>query len=247
MHETIEIAAEKVAQIGPFVINNSLITTWIVMAVLIVFAYFVGKNIKKVPGVFQNLAEMIIEYLYNLTEGLAGEHRTERFFPFLATFFIFIMAANYIGLLPGMGTIGYFTTQAGEKTFIPLFRSANADINVTLSLALISVGLTHYFSITTVGIVDYLKRYFSINPIYLFVGLLEIVSEFTKIISLSFRLFGNIFAGEVLLSTISSMLAFIAPLPFMSLELLVGFVQAMVFMMLTLVFMVILTEKHEAH
>ncbi len=246
MHETVSIAAEKVFQIGPLAINNALLTTWLVMAVLIAFAYFAGKSIKKVPGQLQNFAEMIIENLYETIENIAGENTT-RFFPILATFFIFIITANYFGLLPGIGTIGLFQTHDGHEAFIPLFRSANADINLTLALALVSVVITHYYAVTTVGIKSYLARYFSLNPIYLFVGLLEIVAEFTKLVSLSFRLFGNIFAGEALLVTISGLFAFIAPLPFMMLELLVGFVQATVFMMLTLVFMSILAEKHEAH
>jgi len=144
----------------------------------------------------------------------------------------------------GFGLVRAFN---GQETIVPLFRSINSDLNSTLALALISVGVTHYFSVTTLGLVGYLKRYLSLNPIYLFVGFLEIISEFTKIISLSFRLFGNIFAGETLLTTVSSLFAFVIPLPFMFLELLVGFVQATVFMMLTLVFMIILTEKHEAH
>ena len=242
----IQIAAEKVFQIGPLPITNSLIMTWIVMAFLIIFSYFVGNNIEKVPGRVQSFAELLIEFLYKTVEDLAGE-RTKRIFPIIATFFIFIITANYFGLLPGVGTIGIKEIQNGKEVLVPLFRSANADLNLTLALALISLAVTHYFAVTTVGVADYLRRYFSLNPIYLFVGALEIVSEFTKIISLSFRLFGNIFAGEALLATISNLLAFIAPLPFMGLELLVGFVQAAVFTMLTLVFIVILTEKHEAH
>ena len=123
----------------------------------------------------------------------------------------------------------------------------NSDLNMTLGLALLSAFLTHAFAIRYLGLLDYLKKWFTLNPIFLFVGLLEIVSEFTKIVSLSFRLFGNIFAGEVVLSTVSSIFAFVIPLPFYFLEIIVGFVQAAVFMMLTLVFMVILSEKHEVH
>ncbi len=246
MAASIEIAAEKIIQIGPLPVTNSLITTWIVMVVIIAFAYFAGRKIKKVPDKLQNFAEIIIETLYSTMENLAGE-RTKRIFPIVATFFIFIVVSNYLGLLPGIGTIGIHETHDGKEVFVPLFRSANSDINLTLSLALVSVGVTHYFSITTLGIVEYLKRYISLNPVLLFVGLLEIVAEITKVISLSYRLFGNIFAGEALLTTISGLFAFFVPLPFMALELLVGFVQATVFMMLTLVFMVILTEKHEAH
>jgi F-type H+-transporting ATPase subunit a len=246
MSANIEIAAEKITQVGPLPITNSLITTWIVMILILTFAYFVGKNIKKVPNRLQSFAELIIESLYNTIENLAG-NRTGRFFPIIATFFILIFVSNYFGLLPGIGTIGIHEVHDGKEVLVPLFRSANSDINLTLALALISVAVTHYFSITTLGIIEYLKRYLSLNPVLLFVGLLEIIAEITKILSLSFRLFGNIFAGEALLTTISGLFAFIVPLPFMALELLVGFVQAAVFMMLTLVFMVILTEKHEAH
>lgn len=242
----IEIIAEKITQIGPLPVTNSLIMTWIVMSFIVIFAYFATKNIKKVPIGLQNFAEIIIEILYSTVESISGT-KTARFFPILATFFIFIIVSNYFGLLPGVGTIGIKEVHEGKEILIPLLRSPNADLNLTLALALISVGVTHFFSISTLGITSYLGRYFSLNPVFLFVGFLEIISEFTKLISLSFRLFGNIFAGEALLITISSLLAFIAPLPFMMLELLVGFVQATVFMMLTLVFMSILTEKHKAH
>jgi len=155
------------------------------------------------------------------------------------TFFLYLIVANWLGLLPGFSTILYH----GQ----PLFRGMNSDLNMTLSLAIISAVLTHFFAIKYLGIKDYLKRWVSLNPIFLFVGLLEIVSEFTKIISLSFRLFGNIFAGEVVLTTISAIFAFIVPLPFYFLEIIVGFVQAAVFMMLSLVFMSILSEKHGEH
>ncbi len=246
MEPHIEVSAETLGHIGPLPITNSLVMTWIVMAVLITFAYLAGKNIKKFPSGLQNFAEMIVEGLYSNTEGLAGL-LTKRIFPLIATFFIFIIVANYFGLLPGVGTIGIKEVHDGKEVLVPILRPPAADLNFTLALALISVVMTHYIAITTIGKAAYFGKFFSLNPIYLFVGLLEIVAEFTKIISLSFRLFGNIFAGEALLTTISSLFAFFAPLPFMMLELLVGFVQATVFMMLTLVFIVILAEKHEAH
>jgi F-type H+-transporting ATPase subunit a len=131
-----------------------------------------------------------------------------------------------------------------EKVFVPLLRSINSDLNMTLALALISAVVTHFFAIKYLGLFDYLKRWVSLNPVLLFVGILEIISEFTKVVSLSFRLFGNIFAGEVVLATVAGIFAFLVPLPFYFLEIIVGFVQAAVFMMLTLVFMVLLSEKH---
>lgn len=242
----IEIAAEKIAQIGPLPITNSLLMTWIVMAAISIFAYLASKNIKKVPEGVQTIAEMVVDGLYSTVEGIAGS-QTARFFPVVATFFILIIVSNYFGLLPGIGTVGLKEVHDGKEVLVPLLRSANADLNLTLALAILSVVITHYFAITRLGIGSYLGKFFSLNPIFLFVGILEIIAEITKVISLSFRLFGNIFAGEALLTTISNLLAFIAPLPFMMLELLVGFVQATVFMMLTLVFMSILSEKHEAH
>lgn len=246
MEPHIEVAAETIGHIGPLPVTNSLLMTWIVMAVLILFAYFSSRNLRKAPQGLQNFAEMIVEGLHSTIENLAGS-LTSRIFALIATFFVLIITSSYFGLLPGVGTIGIKEVHDGHEVLVPLLRPAAADMNFTLALALISVVMTHFFAITTIGIGAYLGRFFSLNPIYLFVGLLEIVAEFTKLISLSFRLFGNIFAGEALLTTISSILAFFAPLPFMGLELLVGFVQATVFMMLTLVFITILAEKHEMH
>jgi F-type H+-transporting ATPase subunit a len=166
------------------------------------------------------------------------------------TFFLFIITANWFGLLPGFGTIFLKEVHDGKEVSLPIFRSINSDLNMTLGLALLSAIVTHVYAIRILGVIEYLKKWVSLNPIFLFVGLLELVSELTKVVSLSFRLFGNIFAGEVVLVTVSGIFAFIAPLPFYFLEVIVGFVQAAVFMMLTLVFMVLLSEKHggeEAH
>ena len=244
----ITLFAEKIIWFGPLPITNTLVTTLITTLILSLFAIIISKKISLVPTNKLVLAsELVIETVFSTIKDLGDEERAKKFFPLIATFFIFILTANYIGLLPGFNTIGFHEFHHGEKVFVPLLRSVNSDLNVTLSLALISVGMTHFYSISNLGIGSYLKRYFSLNPVNLFVGLLEIIAEFTKILSLSFRLFGNIFAGEALLVTISSLFAFILPLPFMFLEIIVGFVQAVIFMMLTLVFMVILTDKKLAH
>ncbi|MCL5411669.1 MAG: F0F1 ATP synthase subunit A [Patescibacteria group bacterium] len=239
----VTLAAEKIFEIGNFPVTNTFITTWIAALLLIVVSFFATRDMKKVPSGLQNFMELVVETLYNQVEGLAFE-KAKVFFPWVATFFIFIITANYLGLMPGFGSIGFTEIEQGKEVFVPLLRTINSDLNVTLGLALISVIVTHYYAIKYLGILEYIKKYISLNPIYLFVGLLELVAEFTKILSLSFRLFGNIFAGEALITTISSMAAFVVPLPFMMLELIVGFVQATVFMMLTLVFMVVLTSKH---
>ena len=255
----VALSAEKLFSIGPFPVTNSLVTTWIVTLLLIAFAFFATRKIQAVPGFLQNIAESMVEVFQDLVSSVAGE-KTRVFLPIITTFFFFIIVGNYFGLLPGVGSVGFFLpadashqamqageTHEGQKTFVPFFRSINSDLNTTLALALVSVFATHYLSIRYLGLGGYLGKFFSLNPIFLFVGLLEIVSEITKLFSLSFRLFGNVFAGEVLLTTASTKLfAIIVPIPFYFLELLVGFVQALIFAMLTLVFMVILTQK-ETH
>lgn len=241
----VTLAAEKIFQIGPLPITNSILTTWIVTLILLSFAFFAVRKITAVPQGLQNIAEVMVETLQDLVSSIAGE-KTKVFLPIIASFFFFILFGNYLGLLPGIGSIGFFEQENGHKVFVPLLRSINSDLNTTAALAIVSLITTHLLAIKYLGLGHYLKKFFSLNPIFLFVGLLEVIGEFTKILSLSFRLFGNIFAGEVLLTTASTKLfAFIVPIPFYFLEILVGFVQALIFAMLTLVFMVILTSKAE--
>lgn len=237
----ISFTSETIFFLGIFPVTNALLTTILVDLILVGSAFFIYKNISLIPNFFQVIAETIYELLYNLTESIA-QKRAKIIFPYFITFFLFILISNFTGLLPGVTSIGFF--EHGHEKLIPLFRSPTSDLNVTLGLALVSLTATHMLSIKTLGIKEYLTRYFSLSPIALYVGILEIISEITKIISLSFRLFGNIFAGEIVLTTISSMFAFVFPLPFLFLEIIVGFVQALVFSMLTMVFMAILTTPH---
>jgi F-type H+-transporting ATPase subunit a len=238
-----EFAPEVLFQIGSFPITNTIVNTLLVDAALLGGAFYLSKNLKKVPGVFQNIVEMVVESFYDLTETIAGKN-TQVIFPYFMSFFLFILIANWSGLIPGIGTFGIFHGTGSERHFVPFIRNTTSDLNTTLGLALISLVATHILAIKKVGVKTYLSRYFSFNPINLYVGLLEIVSEVTKIISLSFRLFGNIFAGEVVLTTIGGMLAFLAPIPFVMLEMIVGLVQALVFSMLTMVGMALLMTPH---
>ena len=246
MEHSIVLAPEVLWYFGALPVTNTLLVSCMVVVFLVVVAFLVRMRVALIPGGFQNFMELIIETGYNTVSDLAGS-KTRTFFPWVMTFFLFILTANLLGLFPGFTTILY--TPEGENHAVPLLRSINSDLNMTLSLALLSVVVTHIYAIRFLGFKDYLKKWFSLQMfgVFLFVGILELVSEFTKIVSLSFRLFGNIFAGEVVLGTVSSIFAFIVPLPFYFLELIVAFVQAAVFMMLTLVFMVLLSEKHEAH
>ena len=235
-------APETILQVGALPITNTILGTLLVDAIIIGGTFYIAKKLTLIPNnLFQNAIESIIETFYNLTESVAS-HAASKIFPYFMSFFLFILLSNWSSLIPGVGTIGF--TQG--DMFIPFLRGPTTDLNTTLGLALISAVATHMLSIQTVGIKDYFGRYFSLNPINFFIGILEIVSEITKVISLSFRLFGNIFAGEVVLLTISSIFAFIFPLPFLLLEVIVGVVQALVFSMLTMVFMAILTTSHKS-
>ncbi len=237
MEHGIVLKPEILGYFKNFPITNTLLVSWVAMTILTIVSVFATWRVKAVPSGLQNFIEAIIDWGYSTVEGLAG-NKTKVFFPICMTFFLFIITANWLGLLPGFGTIAY-----KEE---PLLRSINSDLNMTLALALFSAVITHLIAIKYLGPGSYLKRWFSLSlfPVFIFVGFLEIVSEITKVVSLSFRLFGNIFAGEVVLTTVAGIFAFVVPLPFYFLEIIVGFVQAAVFAMLTLVFMVLLSEKH---
>ncbi len=249
-------------------VPNTLPTTWLSMLVLIVVAYFATRKMELVPSGFQNAVEAIVEMFYNFVEGVAGE-KARIFFPLVATFFFFILTSNWMGILPGFGSILVPGFHKGHLVQVPLLRSANAHLSTTIALAIISVGATQYFGFKLVGL-PFLGRYFTFKSSpreedseaggfavligklggfmerigNAFAGILELASEFIKILSFSFRLFGNIFAGEVLLIVVAYLAAFIASLPFMALEIFVGFVQALIFSMLSLVFFMVATAHH---
>ncbi len=263
------IAPEILTTVSGFPVTNTLLATLLIDVILISFIFYTRTHLKKIPGKFQGAVESLFEYFFNMAKEMSNYKRAMSIFPWVMTFFIVIVVTNFLGLMPGIGSIGITekethaivavekhaqttesenTTQiaeeSGEHHLITLLRPATSDFNATLALAFISLLATHALSIKYTGIKDYLKRFFSFNPILLFVGILELVSEFIKIFSLSFRLFGNIYAGEVVLATISGLFAFLVPLPFLLLESIVAIVQGLVFAMLTMVFMSMLTEKH---
>lgn len=237
------LAAESIVNVGGFPITNTLIATAIVDILLLALTYQIATNVSIRPGRIQAAVEPAIEGFYSLTQQIAGKY-TSSIFPWFMTFFLFIFANNMLGLMPGFGSVGFFETHEGHKELVPLLRAATSDFNTTLGLATVSIFATHILSIKYNGFREYIQRFISLNPIYLFVGLLELISEGTKLFSLSFRLFGNIYAGEVVLATISGLFAFVAPIPFLLLETIVALVQALVFAMLTMVFMSILVTPH---
>ena len=238
----ISLAAEKLWEFSGLPITNALLTTWLVMGILIILAFLVTSKLRMVPSHWQSIAELLVGGLYDFFASVTGKH-IKQFFPLLASLFLFIIVANWVGLLPGVGTVGFFH---GEE-FVPLFRGATADLNTTLALALVAVFAIQYFGFKTVG-GHYSSRFLNFSsPIYFVLGLLEIISELSKVISFAFRLFGNIFAGEVLLAVMAFLMPFIVPLPFLMLELFVGFIQALVFSMLTAVFLNVAVSHGEHH
>lgn len=245
----IEIAAEKLFEIGGFSITNTLLTSWVVVALLVSAAFVVHRRMALVPGRIQNVFEFFVEAFLSLIQSVLGSRTTaEKYFPLVGTVFIFILASNWLGIMPGVGSIGFFETTADRhEKFIPLFRSAASDLNVTLALATVTVFIIHILAVSALGLKTHLSKFFTVrNPIDAFVGILELVSECAKIISFSFRLFGNIFAGEVLLVVVGFLVPFGGPLPFLMLEIFVGFVQALVFAVLTTVFISIAVSSHGA-
>ncbi len=236
----ISLAAEIVGRIGGFPISNALITTWLVMGILIVLSRLATRSMQMVPSNAQSIAELLVGGLYDFFHSVTGKY-VSSVFPLVGSLFLFILTANWVGLFPGVGTVGFFH---GEE-FTPLLRGATADLNTTVALAIVAVLAIQYFGFKTSGI-HYSSRFINFSsPIYFVLGLLEIVSEVSKIVSFAFRLFGNIFAGEVLLAVMAFLMPFIVPLPFITMELFVGFIQALVFSMLTAVFLTVAVSHGE--
>jgi F-type H+-transporting ATPase subunit a len=223
---------------GVVPVTNSIFTAWVVIAILVLFAYFSTRNMKTIPSGAQNLWELIVELWVGVTEQTMGRRRGRRFMPLVATAFLFILFSNWFGTLP----IGYLTIRNAEGEAVPIFRSADSDLNVTAAMAIMMIVLAEGFELYSLGPLGYLKGLFLPNPM----RWLEI---FTRPLSLSFRLFGNIFAGEVLLATMLTVAPYVMFI-FIGLELFVGLIQALIFSMLSLVFLSIATvhlDGHEEH
>jgi F-type H+-transporting ATPase subunit a len=238
-----QISPEILFSIAGFPVTNTVIATVITDIVIIALVFIVSKTVALKPDSTQNAVESIIDYFRETTEEIAGE-RASFIYPWVLSFFLFILISNLIAQFPGFESIR-FQTSASEHHGVPFLRAATSDLNFTLALAVISVVVTHYFSIKHTGIKAYFTRFitFRMFPIFLFVGILEFVNEITKLISFSFRLFGNIFAGERVMSTMYGLFPFGLPLPFIVLEIMVALIQAIVFAMLTMAFMHIMTDK----
>ena len=241
----ISLAAEPLFKLfGVLPVTNTLLMAWLTMALLVLGSLFLAKRLKSVPGRAQLMMEMTVDWGINLVaEVLGSKERARKFFPLVATIFFFVILSNWLGLLPGIGTVGI---REGEH-LIPVLRSTYSDVNMTLALALISVIITQAAGIAALGFFKYAGKFITFkSAMGFFVGLLELISEVSKLISFSFRLYGNILAGEVLLVVIATLIPYLAPLPFLGFEVFVGFIQAFVFAVLTLVFISLATSDPHA-
>ncbi len=295
----IELKAEPIGPdpiVGDFKITNTMVTTWIAIVVLGLVSFLGTRRAGEVPGRLQSFLEVILEFFLNLAESVAGPKNGRRFFPLVMTIFLFIVTSNWLGILPGVGTIGWVESPEEVKhhkeaalddphdldpssvqlqvfdgngglallpfgsvdslvtleefeehgagdgkragVLIPFLRSANTDINTPLAIAIVAMFMVHFWGLSILGIFGHVGKFlnFKEGPIGLFVGVLEAISELARVISFTFRLFGNIFAGEVLLIAMAFLIPLVGLVPFLGLELFVGLIQAFIFAMLTLVF-----------
>ncbi len=266
VHET-TLFAEPIASMKEFPITNSLVTSWGAVLIIITLSVLLRKNLKEVPGKLQNIFEIIVEGALSLADQVTNDRKlTKKIFPLSISLFFFVLINNWLGILPGSGSVGQVVEHHGENLLVPFLRGGTADINTTIALAVIAVVGANIFGIITIGGWKMFNKYVNLKalgqmftkvrheptilivaPITFFVGILEIIGEFAKIASLSFRLFGNVFAGEVLLASMAALVAYAVPVPFLFLEILVGVIQALIFSMLTLVYFTIASQDHDVH
>jgi F-type H+-transporting ATPase subunit a len=235
----IHLKAEEILNIGDFPVTNSLLASFCVAALMLFITFFIRRKMALVPGALQNFFEIFIENVLKMMDSvLIKRDLSERYLPLVATIFLFVLLSNWLGLLPGVGSIGF-----QKEHFVAILRPPSTDLNFTIALATIAVFAVNISGSLVLGVKKHFSKFFTLkNPIFSFVGLLEFISEFIKIVSFSFRLFGNIFAGKVLLLIVSFLVPYFIPVPFLFLEMFVGFIQSFIFATLTLVFIAMAVE-----
>jgi len=258
--------AEPIAHVGNFTITNALFTSWISVILIIIIAVSIRRKLKEIPKGIQNFFEIILDGALSLCDQVTGDRSISiKVFPLAISVFFFILINNWLGILP-FGGFGLIETHGGEQAFIPFIRSGTADINTTLALGVLAVIGANLFGIISIGLWKTFNKYVNlislgqiftkikkdptilvVAPISVFVGILELIGEFAKVASLSFRLFGNVFAGEVLLLSMSAILAYGLPIPFLFLEIFVGLIQAFIFAVLVIVYFTIAAQDHSEH
>jgi F-type H+-transporting ATPase subunit a len=253
----VEIAAEELFAIGPLIVTNSMVGALLASLVLLLGARWFTRRSGIVPSRGQSVIELPIEFLAGIVRGTGGK-RWRQFAPLILAIFLFVLTANWLSLLPGVGTIGLAEEVEGKRIIVPFVRAGAADLNFTLGLALISFVAFIAFGLRANGVRGYLKELLVAEPAYMTPLLtpIHLISELSRVISLSMRLFGNVFAGEVLLATMLALttatvfmlpLAFVVPGVFIGLELLFGLVQALVFALLSMTYITLAIAEHRQH
>jgi F-type H+-transporting ATPase subunit a len=262
--QEITLFAEPITHIGSFNVTNALITSTFAVLVLIILAIFLRFKLKEVPNKFQSVFELVLENALNLCDQVTGSRKlSNQIFPVAISVFFFILLNNWLGLLP-VGGFGVLEKGHEGLIFVPFLRGGTADINTTIALAVMAVIGANIFGVVSIGLWKTFNKYVNLKalgeiftkvkhdptvvivaPITFFVGLIEIVGEFAKVASLSFRLFGNVFAGEVLLASMAALVSYIVPVPFLFLEILVGVIQALIFSILLVVYFTIGASDHD--
>jgi len=235
---SVHLTPYVVGHIGNMPITATLLTTWLAMVLLIVLAVIVGSNLKSIPGKLQNIFEVTIGGLFDyVADTLESRVLAKKYFPVLMTIFLFLLVMNWVGLLPGVASIGIYVGHGAEEHLIPFFYPPATDLNIALAFAFISMIVIEFAGIVALGAWKYGSKFINFSsPIKFLVGIIELISELGRIVSFSFRLFGNIFAGKTLLTVALFFVPVLLPIPIMGYEVFVGFIQAGVFAFLTLIF-----------
>jgi len=258
------IVAEPIFYLGNFPVTNAYINSTLAVVFFLVAGFYLRNKTAMVPKGIQNFAEGVLEFILSYVDQVTHDRKKSlRFLPIVGGLFLFILVSNWMGLIPGTGSFGRYLLIHGEVELVPFLRPANSDLNMTVAMAVFAVVTSHILGIAAIGFFKYANKFIKLGDlvtgfrkggshilvavIEFAVGFLEIISEVAKMVSLSLRLFGNVFAGEVLLTVLASLIAFLVPLPFMLLEILVGLVQATVFAMLTLVYLTMATAEIHEH
>jgi len=245
----ISLKAEELTRLFGIPITNTLLMTFLVSAIVISIAFLVRRRLTLIPGRFQALFEFAIGGAYDYVADVLGDRKlAEKYFPLIATFFFFIFIGNLLYFIPGIASLGFFGTAEGHSVFTPLLRPIATDLNVTLALSIIAVIAIEIAGITVLGFLKYGGKFVNLrSPLKFAIGIIELFSEVARFISFSFRLFGNIFAGEVILVIVGAFIPVIIPVPLLAFELFVGIIQAAIFALLTLFFIkVAVTDEHAA-
>ena len=247
-------AAEGISvKLSPYIVGEfmgmpitaTMLTAWLTMIVLIGFAFFFTRKPKLIPSKLQSIFEALIGTTYNyMVEVLESKKLASKYFPIVMTIFIFVLALNWIGLLPGVTSIGFYEGHGSDAHFIPLLYPAATDLNITIAFALIAFFTIEIAGVLAIGIFKYAGKFINFkSPLAFVIGIIEFISELARLVSFSFRLFGNIFAGKTLIVVAMFFVPYILPVPLLAFEVFVGFIQAFIFAILTLFFIKIAIEE----